>query len=99
MSEVGRVRPRSWQYRIADIRDDIKDCLVPGDKLFVAEVTSGDSGEKYWVQVNFPKVGKVQSICQCQRGYFQWYAGLYGMKPSCKHADNLIAFLKEKGMV
>jgi hypothetical protein len=99
MSEAGRVSPRKWQYRIADLRDDVKDRLVQQDRLFVAEVTSGDSGKKYWVQINFPKIGPPQSICQCQQGFFQWYPGMYGMGPCCKHAENLIFFLKEKDMV
>jgi hypothetical protein len=100
MSESGKIkRTMGWQYRLADLREDIRNLLRPGDRLFAAEVTSGDSGKRYWVQLCFPKDGKVMSVCQCSAGFFQWYPGVHGMKPCCKHAENLILFLKEKGKV
>lgn len=60
-------------------------------------VTSGDSGEKYWVQLLKEEGQKPIAFCDCPEGKFLGpLVTIQAIEP-CKHVDNLIAFLKESG--
>lgn len=88
----------SWVYDLKDIREDVQMYMKDSGKMYVAHVTSGDSGEKYWVQIFIPTLAKTKpmSICQCNQGFFQWAPAAYGFKLCCKHAENLLVYINER---
>jgi len=90
-----------WSYDEKQIRDDVKLNLPDEAKVRVFHVTSGDTGKKYWVQllrIIDPATGRLSMItmCDCQQGYFQLPLSVLGLKICCKHAENLLEFLREK---
>jgi hypothetical protein len=91
--------PNLWKYDEKELRDDVKLNLPEGWKLRVFHVTSGDSGKKYWVQIlrSSERSDFVISLCNCDQGYFQLPLSVLGLKICCKHAENVLAFLKERG--
>jgi hypothetical protein len=99
MSEAGKIkRTVGWQYRDLGVREDVELELPVGYKLYVWEVTSGDSGKKYWVQIlNFESFKRPITMCSCNQGTFQQPLSILGLKICCKHAENLLLYLKEKG--
>lgn len=79
------------KFRNCEIREDVKLNLPDGWKLRVVEVTSGDSGKKYFVQYLSNKETKQRIVtCQCPQGYFQIPLTVLGFQESwCKHARDV----------
>jgi hypothetical protein len=92
-NEEGQVK--KWEYDEKPIREDVKLNLPDGWKLRVFQVTSGDSGKKYWVQL-MDSAQSQMTFCNCAEGYFQLPLAVLGLKACCKHAGNLLKFLEEK---
>jgi hypothetical protein len=77
-----------------NIREDVKLNLPNDWKLRVLEMTSGDSGEKYWVQYMENKnFHNHICICNCPRGLFHIPVEILGLYPEgrCKHVKTFLA--------
>ncbi len=94
--------PKLWQYDEKELREDVKLNLPEDWKCRVFKVTSGDSGKTYWVQLLSNDYAALNvkrmtlSLCNCSEGYFQLPLSVLGLKMCCKHASNLLEFLKDK---
>ncbi len=94
--------PGVWKYDETYVRDDVKTNLPDSWKVRVFKVLSGDSGNKYYVQVmQGPRNSSPFipiALCNCNEGTFLAPLAILGLPTGlCKHAKNLLAFLKEVG--
>lgn len=100
-----------WQYEEKDLRDDVKLNLPDDVHCRVFEVTSGDTGKKYWVYLIWHHEGplepktilqlqratKIHVLCNCPEGYHHAALTILGLSDFfCKHTKNLLLFLGEK---
>jgi hypothetical protein len=88
-----------WKYDLTYTRDDVKTALPDGWAVFIYKVTSGDSGKSYYCQllVN-PKTSQTIEFCDCPEGRFRAPLAVLAAVPHlCKHTENLVEFLRQKG--
>jgi len=85
-----------WKYEEKDVRDDVKLKLPEEWWLRVFLVTSGDTGKQYLVQIMGTEKTKTICMCNCNYGLCQIPLSVVGLGPCCKHAENLLLFLREK---
>jgi hypothetical protein len=86
---------KRWKYEECDVRDDVKLALPEGWSLRVFRVQSGDSGEKYYVQIMQTRHSPQPiCLCDCMQGKFLAPLSILGLGEPCKHGSNLLAFLK-----
>ena len=92
-----------WSYRKAEPTDEVRENLPDGYTFLIYEVTSGDTGKSYWVQLLYheEQSGRVPSTvfahCNCNKGEFQWPLATLGIKEHfCKHITNLLEFREGK---
>jgi hypothetical protein len=85
-----------WSYRKAEPTDEVKENLPDGYDFHIYEVTSGDTGKTYWVQLLMDKKTKTTfAHCNCNKGSFLWPLATLGIAQHfCKHIQELIAFRK-----
>ena len=99
-----------WTYEEVDVRDDVKlDLTGLQWKLRIFKVIAGEeegkkySGKPWYVQVLSPTdLNKASDLdiflCDCPEGKFRGPLSVIGYDQTpCKHSENLLAFLKEKG--
>ena len=96
----------AWIFDEKDVRDDVKLNLPDDWKLRVFQVTSGDSGKKYWVQILDKRLldsesknkvtSSVITMCDCNEGKFQQPLSVLGLKICCKHAEETIGYVKSR---
>jgi hypothetical protein len=90
---------RPWTYEPADLRDDVE--LIIHDsknyKIEVWKVTSGDSGEKYYVQI-LKQIAPphLYYFCHCPNGFPMIPLEVLQLGKHCKHIEHLKQFLKER---
>lgn len=96
----------AWRYEEVEIREDVEGQLPENVQLHVYKVTSGDSGEKYYVQRlkvwRYPLTEETRKpqivyLCNCGSALGALPLSILGIKPlPCKHAENLKKYLEEK---
>ena len=100
-TEVEGVIMPFWKYERADVRDDVKTSLPNHYSLDIYKIRSGDSGKTYYTQIlrqndrGFSQMKPVY-LCDCPEGIFKAPLSVLGLGPQCKHAVNLVQFLKER---
>lgn len=95
----GSKRGRAWKYERKDVREDVETQMPDNWKLEVWLVTSGDSGDQYWIQVLTESLtGKTTPLylCDCPQGKFKAPLSVVGLGPQCKHAINLAAVRQQR---
>jgi hypothetical protein len=87
-----------WSYRQAEPTDEVKENLPDGYTFLIYQVTSGDTGKPYWVQLLMvPNTKTLFAHCNCNKGEFQWPLATLGIAEHfCKHITNLLEFREKK---
>lgn len=88
-----------WRYEQAEVLEEVRTKLPDGWEVQVYYVTSGDSGEKYLCQIlTNGKTRQRIELCDCWNGKGKLPLSILGaIDHLCKHTENLVLFLQEKG--
>lgn len=93
------LKMKLWKYDQVQLRDDVKLGLPEDWAAFIYKITSGDSGKTYYTTLlTNPKTKQTIQFCTCPEGMFRAPLAVLDAVPFlCKHTENLLEFLRQKG--
>ena len=97
---------RVWKYEQVDLREDVRLGLPDDWAAFIYKVTAGEeegkrfSGQAWYCTIlRNAKTDQTIEFCNCPEGWSRAPLAVLNAVPHlCKHTENLMEFLRQKGL-